>query len=230
VAIARASGQTPQVAGSAGATSIAVTLPQNVVAGNAIMAIGKYRNGTPGFSDGLGNTYAVDADTGTDGNNGVRIGSAKNLTTGGACTVTFGTVTSSRIGISAMEYSGFSGGAAFDKSASAGAAGTAVDSGATATTTAADELLIGGASDGAGSTYTWTNSFTLVAENTTGRFSMADRIVAAAAAYNATATLGTSTDWRAVIATYKETGGGAAAFIKMVGNNFRLAGLGGLAS
>ena len=213
MALARVSGQTPQAAGGTGITSIQVTLPQNVVAGNAIMAVGKHRNsGTVTFSDGLGNTWGNDVTSPVQTTDLVTIGSAKNIATGGSCTITFSTTASAnRMGLSAMEYSGFSGGAALDKTASSNAAsGTSVDTTATATTTAADELLIGGCTDGLGTTYTWTNSFTLVAENTaTGRQSMADRIVAATGAYNATATLGSSTSWTAAIATYKAVGGGS---------------------
>jgi len=215
VAIARTVGQTPQAAGGIGIQSIAVTLPQAVVAGNAIMAIGKYRAnaGTLTFSDNLGNTWANDTVFNNDIDNGIIIGSAKNLTTGGSCTVTFTmTDTADRMGIAVMEYSGFTGGAVFDKTVQATGTGTAADSGATPTTTAADELLIGGGGDSIGQAHTWTNSFTLVAENTTGRHSMGDRIVAATGAYNATATLSASTDWRMVIATYKMAAGGGGGF------------------
>ena len=213
MAIARVSGQTPQAAGASPVTSIAVTLPQNVVAGNAIMAVGKHRNSTPTFSDNLGNSYAVDAALPVfSADNGVRIGSAKNLASGGACTLTFGSVTSGRLGVSAMEYSGFTGGAAFDQTAQANGTSTTPSSGATPTTTAADELLIGGGSDGSGqASYTWGSSFGLVAENSQGRHSMGDRVVAATGTYSATATFGTSTPWGMIIATYKEVGGGGAA-------------------
>jgi len=214
MAIARTVGQTPQAAGGTSIQSIAVTLPQAVVAGNAIMAVGKYRAdaGTLTFSDNLGNTWANDTAFNADLNNGIVIGSAKNLTAGGACTVTFTmTDTANRMGIVVMEYSGFTGGAVFDQTAQATGSSTSPDSGATPTTTAADELLIGGGSDdGAGVPYTWTNSFTKLAESGLGygRVSAGDRIVASTGAYNATATLGTSTGWRMVIATYKAAGGG----------------------
>src|SRR4030067_797382 len=150
MAIARTVGQTPQAASGTSIQSIAVTLPQAVVAGNAIMAVGKYRAdaGTLTFSDNLGNTWANDTAFNADLNNGIVIGSAKNLTAGGACTVTFTmTDTANRMGIVVVGYSGFTGGAG-------------------------------------------------------------DRIVASTGAYNATATLGTSTVWRMVIATYKAAGGG----------------------
>ena len=214
MAIARVSGQTPQANGGTGIQSIAVTLPQNVVAGNAIMAVGKYRKdaGTLTFSDNLANTWGNDTTEPNDIDNGILLGSAKNLTTGGACTITFTmTDTADRMGITAMEYSGFTGGAVFDQFNNSTGSSTSPDSGATPTTTAADELLIGGLSiQGiAGTTITWTNSFTLLAENlANGRHSAGDRIVAATGAYNATATLNNSNGWRMVIATYKASGGG----------------------
>lgn len=215
MAIARVAGQTPTANGGTGIQAIAVTLPQNVVAGNAIMCVGKYRKdaGTLTFSDNLGNTYANDTTTPDTLEDGVVIGSAKNLTTGGACTITFTmTDAANRIGIAAMEYSGFTGGAVFDQFNNSTGTSTSADSGATPTTTAADELLIGGTSDGLGTSVTWTGSFSLLAANTTGRISSGDRIVAATGAYNATATLGASATWRCVIATYKAAGGGGVTY------------------
>ena len=211
MAIARVSGQTPQAAGGENVQSIAVTLPQSIVAGNAVMAVGKNRNGgTRSFSDNLSNTYVVDVSSIIDADNNVTIGSEKNITNGGSCTVTFTTTAAAnRMGITAMEYSGFTGGAAFDKSASATGTGVNADSGATATTTAADELLIGGLSASALSiSPTWINSFVLLAENSAGRHSAADRIVSSTGAYSAAATLGGSDNWCMVISTYKEVGGG----------------------
>lgn len=210
--ISRVAGQTPQAHGLTGVTSIQVTLPQNVVAGNAVMVVGKSRSGgTITFSDGLSNTYATDIETAGGADNDVAIGSAKDLSTGGSCTVTASTTAGAdRMGISAMEYSGFTGGAVFDQSASNIGTSTSADSGSTPTTTAADELLIGGASDAGATTYSWTSSFSLVAEHSTGRHSMGDRIVASTGTYNATATLGISTLWNMVIATYKEAGGAPA--------------------
>src|SRR3990167_10358140 len=106
MAIARVSGQTPKAAGGVGIQSIAATLPQAVATGNAIIAVGKYRKdtGTLTFSDNLSNTYGNDTTEPNDIDNGILIGSAKNLTSGGSCTITL-TMTDSanRLGIVVME-------------------------------------------------------------------------------------------------------------------------------
>ena len=204
MAIARV--QTAVVAASATATSVGVALGSNVASGNVIVASAKHRTTATGFTDTLSHSYSKDVDyIGNDADNEVVIGMA-NLTSSGACTITFTQSGSSRIGISLNEYT-FSGGATFDKSSTATANNSSLDSGATATTTAADELLVGIGSTSNSANFTWTNSFTMVGESTTSRHGSGDRIVTATGAYNATATLSGSTLWAAAIATYKEAGG-----------------------
>jgi len=212
-AVAQASGQTKQGAASSSATSLQITFPQNVVSGNTVVCGAKYRNGTPSFSDSLGNTWATDIN---DPNNdmGTMIGSIKSITNAGSMTVTFGTTTSAtKIGLSCMEYSGFTGGAALDQSNTSTGSGTAFSSGSV-TTTAANELLFCAVSDSFnGTPYSWTSSFTLLTEGASGtsRASFADRIVTSTGTYTATATMSSTANYRSTIATYKEVGGGGAA-------------------
>jgi hypothetical protein len=219
--IARVSGQTPQANGANTVQTIAITLPQNVVAGNFIGCIGGSQNSNAHiYSDNLANSFANDVsrDRAVDANH-CSIGTAKNISTGGAATITLsqdGTPANARMGIAGMEWSGFSGGAALDKTFSndsAGTPGTSIDTGATAATTANDELLLAGVKDSNnGVPYTWGSSFSLIAEtgSAAGRTSSGDRIVTATGTYNGTATASNSIAWAAVIATYKAAAGGAA--------------------
>jgi hypothetical protein len=212
MAISRAAGQTPQVNGSGGVTTIAVTLPQAVVVGNSIFAVGGHTFSNLGsFSDNLGNAWVVDkAQFNAASEDHVSIGSCKNITVGGSCTITYASNGAAEtMGIMADEYSGFSGGASLDKSAGNTGTGTAVDTGTTAATTVADELLMAGVKDAFnGAPYTWGSSFTKLAETDEagGRSSSADRIVSAAGTYNATATQSNAAAYAAAIATYKAAG------------------------
>jgi len=211
MAIARAAGQTPQANGSSGVTTIAVTLPQAVVVGNSMFAVGGHTFSNLGsFSDNLGNVWVVDkVQFNAASEDHVSIGSCKNITVGGSCTITYASNGAAEImGIVADEYSGLNG-AILDKTAGNTGTGTAVDTGTTATTTEADELLIAGVKDAFdGVPYTWGSSFSLLAETSAGRSSSADRVVSAMAAYNATATQNAANAYAAAIATYKGTPSG----------------------
>lgn len=136
--------------------------------------------------------------------------SAHNVA-GGSTTVT-ATVTGGpatlRWGI--HEYSGLATSSTLDKTHSANGVGTAADSGATATTTQADELLFGVLDCGAGCTATAGSGYTLRNNNIGSKYSSEDQIVSATGTYSATFTI-TSDDWSAAIATYKAAAGGAPA-------------------
>lgn len=104
----------------------------------------------------------------------------------------------------------------FDKSSSGTGSGTSPSSGATATTSQADEILIGAVGtegpveDAAG---TWSNSFNAGQRDGTTAGGAASNItisegyliVSATGAYTAAKTSITSRDWGAAIATYKAT-------------------------
>jgi hypothetical protein len=217
--IARVSGQTPNGASNASATSINFPFAQNVASGNVvIVGVVAFATapGTPPndftVSDNLGNTWVQDfTDFLVDEQRNAIW--RTNITTGGAMTVTFSIASGARrLAVSGMEYT-FAGGATFDKSSSGSAAqpgNTSADSGATPTTTAANELLFSYISDTFdGTPYTWTNSFSTVFDGgSVGRSGSGDRIVSVTGAYNATATLAAANGWLALIGTYKEAGGG----------------------
>jgi hypothetical protein len=209
VPIGRAAGQTAAGAGGTGLISVSVTLPQNVVAGNFI-AGGVQQNFDPtsfSCSDNLSNAYQSDVfrHTGNPHFEGIGVFSCLKIATGGACTVTFnGTFGGAdSMGAVVMEYSGFgSGGAVLDKTATNVGSTTSVDSGTTAATTAADELLFAFVGNGFNlDPITYGNSFSKLTEPE--RCSAADRIVAATGTYNATGTGTTAVEWTGGIATYK---------------------------
>jgi hypothetical protein len=113
------------------------------------------------------------------------------------------------------EWSGVATASPLDKTAVAQGTTGSADSGATATTTQADELLIGGMALDSSQTLTWTGSFTSRASAINGGSNrqgfLADRIVSSTGAYDATATYTGSSSWMAAIATFKAASGGGAA-------------------
>jgi hypothetical protein len=220
MSITRVAGQTDQLAFTTSGTSIGMTFPQNVVAGNAIVCMGSGFNLNVGtypndgtVADTFGNTYAKDDSHFQVDELRVTIFSS-TLATGGADTVTFSSAGDGthRRCIAGMEYT-FAGGATRDKVAHSNAAsGTAVSSGATATTTAADELCFGAMADAFnGVPYTAGSGWTKRKESgsSSGQSMFEDKIVAATGTYTADATASNSVAWVALIATYKEVGGGA---------------------
>lgn len=113
----------------------------------------------------------------------------------------------------AYEYSGMDG-TPFDKAANDGGADTSAESGTTATTAQAAELLIacvGTTAPGssAPSVTAWSNSFgeeynaIATGSGSNVRHASASRIVAATGAYSTTGTLSGSSVWEAGIATFK---------------------------
>ena len=223
--IARVAGQTDQIGVTTSGTSIGITFPQNVVAGNVIVLFGRGDNVSAGtypddmtVADNLGNTYVKDETHFTASEFRVTVFHS-NIATGGACTATLtsaGDGAARRV-IGGLEYT-LAGGATLDKTAkTSGGPSTAPSSGATATTTAASELLFGAISDNFdGSPYTagagWTKR--LDSGSAAGRGMMEDQIVSATGAYTANATSTGSVLWTAIIATYKE----AAVAAPVVGN------------
>ena len=116
-------------------------------------------------------------------------------------TATFDDTTNSTVAI--HEYSGLLTSGALDKAAGAtGAAGTSGDSGNTATTTVATELLFG-AVQTSGNSGGFTKDANYTARINVARILTEDRIVAAKAAYNATATWVNSLVWVCQVATFK---------------------------
>ena len=172
------------------------------------------------ISDSKGNTWQINDDTDTAQQPMRSISSVKltsALVNGDTITVT---QSSSGTGLAfeVAEYSGLDATTWFDKNAhNHGLAGTASDSGLTATTTVADELLVGNlATGGTKGTFAWEvlspiwNPLTAVTPGLSARpLETAYRIVSATATYAVKSTWVTSRDWNTGIATYKAAAGGS---------------------
>src|SRR5205809_4900063 len=200
-------------------TSITITLAAgvSVAAGNSIIVsfVGPDLSGTYGATDSAGNSYGVNASGARAGTVRTVVLSAHNvnaLASGNTITVTFPS-TSNRRAVTADEFSGLAKSGTFDQSHTGNGSSTAPDSGFTATTAQAAELLLGAigvagsasdtftaGNDGHGGTYT-----ALTRVNSGGNIFYVNpeyEIVAATYTYKATATI-TSASWAADIATYK---------------------------
>jgi hypothetical protein len=104
------------------------------------------------------------------------------------------------------EYSGLSATSPFDKSAGAQGSGNSITTGATATTAAASELIFVGV--GLPSSYSGTitpgNGYTLAQQDiTTSRAANETARTTAIGAYAGTVALSSSTNWSAVLGTFK---------------------------
>ena len=212
----RVAGQTDQIADASPVTSVGMTFPQNVVAGNIIICFGRGANAVAGTypddmtaSDTVGSTYVKDKTDVVVNEIRLSVFSAV-VAASGANTVTLSSAGDGAGGrtIGGMEYT-FVGGRTLDKTASAQGTSTAADSGNTATTTSASELLFGVIGDNFnGTPYTALGSWTKRAESGSGagRCAFFDQIVSATGAYKCNATLTNSALWLAMIATYSEVG------------------------
>ncbi len=198
-------------------TTLIVTVPiTGVVAGNSIIVAFAMDDitGTVSAADSQGNTYAVDADVANAPDVRTIILSAHNVTallSGDVITITHPSVDARAVSIA--EFSGLAPTGALDQTSTATGNGTTPSSGSTATTSQADELLIGaiGAEGIVTDTFTvGTNYAPLDRSGTTGGGFASNitinpefQIVSATGAYLADGTLGTAQDWAAAIATYR---------------------------
>src|SRR5437016_3898745 len=200
-------------------TNIMITLAAGVSvgAGDSIIVsfVGPDLSGTYSATDSAGNSYGVNASGARAGTVRTVVLSAHNvnaLASGNTITVTFPS-TSNRRAVTADEFSGLAKTGTLDQSLTGNASSTAPDSGFTATTAQAAELLLGAigvagsasdtftaGNDGHGGTYT-----ALTRVNSGGNIFYVNpeyEIVAATNTYKARATI-TSQNWAANIATYK---------------------------
>lgn len=114
-------------------------------------------------------------------------------------------------GIICREYSGIQASLPLDKSTSLGGTTTAISSGASAATTSANELVIGGGcSDFGNNTYTVGAGYgnLISTKNADLEVSMEDKVVAATGAQTATMTLGNASDNAGGVATFIVAAGG----------------------
>jgi hypothetical protein len=190
------------------ATSANLAYSSNEAAGSLnVVAIRVGVSGrTVTVTDNNGGSYsqAVNRVQTTDGHE-LFLFYAPNVNSGG-CTVTVsisGAATTIRFTIS--EYSGVATSSPLDKTASAqGGSGTS-DSGATATTTQAAELVIGATALGAGAALTAGTGYTLrTTAASPNKIGIEDKNVSSTGTYNATMTF-SSDNWSCAVATFKDS-------------------------
>jgi hypothetical protein len=192
-----------------GVASVSVAFPTSNTAGNLIIAF--VRMSSTGQSvavtDSVGNAYtsAVSQAQSSDGHQ-VHIFYASNLV-GGANTVkaTF-SATNNHPWLAIYEYRGLSTTNPLDQTASAQGSGASPNTGATATTVSANELLF--AATGLPSSYSGTvtagSGYTMLQQDT--NTSLADNegvVVTSTGAYAATFGTSSGTNWTAVLATFR---------------------------
>ena len=186
-----------------------------VAAGESVIVeIAANPDATPTVSDARGNAYTLDAHAANVGNVENWIFSAPVTTAliaGDAITVHFEATSPVAEVVSTLAVSGLAPSARVDRAQVASGTGTAADSGLTAATSQASELLIGaiGVAGPSGDAFTPGSGYTLVGRagvtsGTDVTINPEFRSVGAAGQYNAAAALGTSRPWAAAIATYAE--------------------------
>jgi uncharacterized delta-60 repeat protein len=201
---------------SAGTTLSVIVSGGGVIAGHSIVVTFAMddNSGSVTCSDTAGNTYTVDEDVTNAGEVRTVIISSHNvsaLSGGGTITVTHPSVTARAMSVA--EFSGLAATSTFDQKQSGTGNSASPSSGATPTTTVANELLIGaiGAEGPLGDSFTkgtlWDAA--LARDGTTGQGAASNItinpeywVVSATGNYTADGTI-TSRDWAAAIATYK---------------------------
>lgn len=215
--------------GTALGTSVAVAFGSNVTAGNLITVVVRANtNDAPSWTvtDSLGNTYVEDeAQFQSTDLTTTRIYRASNIS-GGANTVTFAGTNNIRRGIVIKEFSGLDTTSPLDVTNSNQGTDASVECGSV-TMTADGVIVIGWGYSGAQTT-TIDTDYANLEQNTTGRLGSCNRVTTAITD-ECINTASASNNWTACTVTYKNASAGGA-FTKMVGDNFRLAGSGGLAA
>jgi hypothetical protein len=194
---------------SSAVSSVSVAFPAGNTAGNLIVAFVRMSSTTQtvALTDSLGNVYtdAVSQAQTADGHQ-VHIFYAKSIL-GGANTVkaTF-SATNNHPWLAIYEYRGLSATSPLDQTARAQGSSSAPNSGATATTLSANELVFAGM--GLPSTYTGTVSAGtgygfLQRDTSTSPADNEAQGVSATGTYAGTFALSVSTNWSAIVATFK---------------------------
>jgi hypothetical protein len=190
-------------------SSVSVPFPSSNHAGNLIVAFVRMSTAsqTVTVKDAAGNVYAdaVSQAQTTDGHQ-IHIFYAKNVI-GGANTVTAAfSSTNNHPWIAVYEYSGLSTTSPLDRTAHTQGSGSTANSGATAPTTSANELVFAAA----GLPASYTGSATAgtgytVTQQDTGSSRAANEAAGASStgAFSGVFNLGYATNWTAVVATFK---------------------------
>src|SRR5215469_1908592 len=195
-----------------GAPSISQAFANANTQGNLIIAFIRMSTTTQSVTvtDSAGNSYtqAIAQGQSTDGHQ-IHIFYAKNIN-GGANTVTATfSATNNHPWIAIYEFSGLSTTAPLDQVAAAQGSNSTANTGLTPATTAANELVFAGLGLPASSSVTMSagSGFALLQQDTatsTSRATNEDRVVNATGQYAGTFTLSGSSNWSAVVATFKQ--------------------------
>jgi hypothetical protein len=190
-------------------TSVSVPFPAANTAGDLIVVFVRMSTAvqTVSLSDSAGNTYFQAAtQTQTTDRSKVYLFYAKNsVAAANTVTATF-SATNNHPWLAIYEYKGLSTTAPLDQTASAQGSSSAPSTGATPTTTSANELIFAGT--GLPSSYTGTQAagsgYTML-EKGTGKAPAGNESVLATAtgSFTGTFTLSGSANWSAIIATFK---------------------------
>lgn len=208
--------------GTSSATSVTVPVARAVAAGDTVVVSAMLTNtksntvtGNVTATDTKGDTFQIvsDVNDGASGDRTLMLASIGGhaLTTADTITLTFPSTTEHHLAID--ELSGVTG---IDQKASAtGAAGTNFNSGTTATTSSANELVFGVAGIQGGNTATWTGGFTALPTVLVSADQLATgyKQVTTTGQYAATGTA--SHAWMAAAATFK-AGASTAAIAKQL--------------
>jgi hypothetical protein len=191
--------------GTDGFSSVTATFTTAPTAGNLLIAVfgesGSNNINTPsGWQVAI-----VDQNTSPGGAIFYKIASGSESTV--TVTTTGGTSTSYGMGLQLYEYSGMAATSPLDDTASNSGTGTSLTS-TSVTTTQAGDLLISGAEINVSATFTWGSSFTEEFDfqnpgTNVRSFSGADRVVASAGSYSASATASASAAWRMQLVAFK---------------------------
>ncbi len=200
---------------STATTCVINTVTNTTTIGNHIIVVASWgaADRTSAVTDSQGNTYQQDVTkVGTSMFGRIFSSHTTHALTSGVdtITITFTGGTTNVCSIAAYEYSGIDGTTWFDKGASATATSTAPNSGATATTSNANELifgLIGFAGTGAVTSSSGTQIENLGVNR---NIQTQERFVSATGTYTTSGTIA-NVEWVALTATYNQASAGATA-------------------
>ncbi len=206
--------QSTSASESGNATPLATT-GITTTSGNLLVAGITFDSGTlntiTGVTDSKGNTWVKAVEL--DATDLVGIWYAANIVGGSAHTINIAYNDSVGDAISCVvqEFSGIATSSPLDKTAIADGTSTAPNSGASAATTQADELVVGVAGwFGATTTASLGSGYSNLAQVAKANAStaMESKVVAATGAQTAAFTLAASRDWACAVATFKAASGG----------------------
>lgn len=191
-------------------TSSTLAFPSNVSAQSLKVAhvISNNTTGTVGASDNVDGTYNVDVNLTNVTSGPVDAITTKPNATAGATTVTFTVSVAAQLRTLIEEFSGVATVSPLDSNgvgstSSGGSQNTSPDSGASVgSTTQAVELVLGNCGLAASQTISAGSGFTLDAPSGTTRIGAEYLVTSSAGVQDAKFTLGTATQWVALVASY----------------------------